>query len=107
MFRHYLTYQMALGFESVCRTTGNPELLRCAQAMLHHLSLALHRRDPKEVSKSFYVTLTYLRDCQELLDREHIDAFEVRGKWEVLNARLEQLCLDACSVEKGQLRMLG
>lgn len=114
MFKNYLTYEFALAFERSCASTGLPggppakdELLRCARQMFHHFNQSQYTKDSKERSRLLFVALTYLRDCKEVLDREKADTFEMKGRYEVLHGRLEQLCWDASKREGGQLRMIG
>lgn len=115
MFKHYLTYQFALRFEATCRTASpdipiplQSELLRCARAMLDHFSRALQATDPKEISRCMFVSLTYLRDCRETLAQAGLaPSEEFQSSFDVLQARLERICLEVCKSEGGQLRMLG
>jgi hypothetical protein len=113
MFKHYLTYQFANGFERDCSLLELPtphrnELVRCCRSMLLHLYKALQTSDKVEGSKCLFVALTYLHDCRDVLDTAGKFLNEIKGKYEVLNLRLEKLCEDASvSAEDGQLRMLG
>jgi hypothetical protein len=113
MFKNFLSYQIALGFEQTCSTLENlspqsrEDLRRCCHQMVQYFTRALHAVDPLERSRSLFVALTYLRDCKDVLDAAGVEQFDVRGRYLVLLGRLEQLCWDAAGCEQGQLRMLG
>lgn len=112
MQRHFLTYQLALGFDrALCaleaQAPDREELLRLSRQSLHYFHRAIHASDAIERARFYVVTLTYLRDCKEMLDRLNVSAFDIRGRYEVLHARLEQICWDESKAEGGQLRMFG
>lgn len=112
MYKHYLTYQLALSFDRACcalklSPARHGELMRCSRQMIVHFNQSLQAADPVDKSKSLYVAITYLRDCQGMLDEDGVDAFEIRGRWEVLHLRLEQMIGEVAKAEGGQLRMLG
>ncbi len=115
MFKNYLTYEFALAYERSCASAELPrgpkdELLRCARQMFHHFNQSQYAKDARERNRLLFVSLTYLRDCKEVLEREGalaFNSFEMKGRYEVLHGRLEQLCWDASKREGGQLRMIG
>jgi hypothetical protein len=113
MFRNFLSYQIALGFEQSCSLIENvspqsrDDIRRCAHQSVHYLTRAIHAGDPIERSRSLFLSLTYLRDCKDALDAAGVEQFDVRGRFLVLHGRLEQLCWESAGAEKGQLRMLG
>ncbi|MCM2324242.1 MAG: hypothetical protein NDJ90_13375 [Oligoflexia bacterium] len=113
MFKNYLTYQLASGFDRTCCAFDlafpeKKELMRCSRAMLLHLDLSLRATSAADKSKNLFVALTYLRDCKGVLESTGGPIpFELTGAYEVLHARLEQLCWDASGNEGGQTRMLG
>jgi hypothetical protein len=117
MFKNFLTHQIAQGFDRACgildfgpeasERKKKEELQHCARSMLHFLNRSAHTKDPKELQKFLFVAITYLRECREILDLYKVESFDVRGRYEVLHARLEQLCWEASKAENGQLRMLG
>ncbi len=81
--------------------------MRCSRQSVVYFNQSLQEADPTQKSKSLYVAITYLRDCRQMLDEDGVDTFEIRGRWEVLHTRLEQLVSEAAKAEGGQLRMLG
>lgn len=114
MFKHYLSYNLALSFHRSCLAVGVAQptikhrLMRSSEAMINHFAKSLYTRDGKEESKNFFVSLTCLRDCKDTLDEAKITwGKELDSQYSVLSARLEQLCLNASAAEKGQLRMFG
>jgi len=112
MFKNYLSYNLALSFDRECRTVkldfaAQNSLLKSSADMVRHFAESIHTEDAKKRSKSLFVALICLRDCKEVLDQNQVEGFEIRGRYEVLHARLEQLCLEASSSENGQLRMFG
>lgn len=112
MFKHYLTYEFALGFERDCSVLNLPprikqELSHCSTNMVNFFDLALRATKTAEKSKNIFVALTYLRDCREVLKAFSKEFSEIEGKYEVLQLRFERLCMEASEGERGQLRMLG
>jgi hypothetical protein len=112
MFKHYLTYQFALSFERGCRSLELPtpeknELLRCSRNLAHFFNQGVQAKEPPEACKAWFVSLTYLRDCQEILERASAWSADLRTVYPILEARLERLCTEAAAGESGQLRMLG
>lgn len=112
MFKNYLSYNLALSFDRECRSvnldsTARESLLHSSSDMVRHFASSIHTENKKDRSKSLFLALICLRDCKELLDRQGVESIEIRGRYDVLHARLEQLCLDASENENGQLRMLG
>ncbi len=112
MFKHYLTYQIAQSFDRLCGAAEMPvpskdRLLKSSRTMLAQFTRSLHVTDAAERSKALFVALICVRDCKETLDENRVEAFEIRGRWEVLHGRLEKLCEMAADAEKGQLRMFA
>lgn len=112
MFKNYLSYQLALSFDRECRMLEVPapllnRLMKSSADMVRHFAASLHTQDGKERSKGLFLALICLRDCNETLVENGINRFELRGRYEVLHGRLEQLCLAASEAEAGQLRMFG
>ena len=112
MFKHYLSYQLVLSFEQCCRglelePAVKGELLASCRKTVVHFSTALQTGDDRERLRSFCVALLCLRDCKEVLDRAGVTTFDVRGRWEVIHARMEHLCLEASEAEGGQLQLIG
>ena len=121
MFKHFLTYTLALAFHRSCCALdfppGIPEalakrqkdrLLRSSETLIHHFARAVHTQDIKEESRFLAVALLSLRDCRESFDEAGIAVqHEVRAQYRTLHGRLEQLVEKAASTEGGQLRMLG
>ena len=117
MFRHYLTYSLALSFHRFCCSIEIPaqipkekrdRLIRSSETLIHHFALAIHTPDRKEESRFLAVALICLRDCQETFDEWLIaPQHEIRAQFITLHGRLEQLVLKAAEAEGGQLRMLG
>lgn len=81
--------------------------MRSSETMLQHFSSALYATDKKERAKFYYVTLVALRDCRSVLLEAKVDYQPLYSQFEVLHGRLEQICLDFCTEDSGQLRMLG
>ncbi|MCC7442756.1 MAG: hypothetical protein IT285_14065 [Bdellovibrionales bacterium] len=111
-FKRFLTLQFASSFDRACTTVTLPprdqeELLRLSRQMMHHLSVAHHARTVEDEAKALFVSLTYLRDTRELLDRFGVGAGPAREYWVKLHDRLETHCLEVAGGEDGQLRMLG
>ena len=113
MFKNYLTYNLALSFHRSCLilaglSTGSKDrLMQSSETMIHHFARAIHTIDVQEEAKNLYVTLTCLRDCKETLDFEEVSAEGLHLQFQVLQARLEQLCLAVADKNHGQTRMLG
>lgn len=113
MYKYFLTYQLASRFEQECRrllhleAPTRSELLRCAQAVLIHVRRAVQTNDPKDESLALYVAITYLRDCNEMLEKSGGAPDGWKGPFELIHARLEDHILKAAGAEGGQLRMLG
>jgi len=116
MFKNYLTFQFAVSFDQACALIPLPipkksELQRCSRAMLNQFTRSLQTQDPLERSKCLFVSLTYLRDCGDLLKEVTLEAQaelqDITPKYEILNLRFERLCWEASSTEGGQLRMFG
>lgn len=112
MFKHYLSYQLVLSFEQSCRglelaPQSSSELLASCRKTVVHFATAIQTTDAKERLKNLCVALLCLRDCREVLDREDVKAFDVRGRYEVIHSRLENLCLEASDAEGGQLQLIG
>ena len=112
MFKNYLSYNLALSFDRECRSVEldfatRDSLIHSSSDMVRHFAASIHTENKKERSKSLFLALICLRDCKEVLDKNGIQSMEIRGRYDVLHARLEQLCLDASDSENGQLRMLG
>src|SRR2546423_1142916 len=113
MFKNYLSYSLALSFHQSCLSNNQIEpkfkerLMRSSETMIHHFAAAVHTQDPVEESKNLFVTLVCLRDCKETLDEAGILVGDLPLQFQVLHARLEEICLKAALSEDGQLRMLG
>ena len=116
MFKNYLSYQFAVGFERAVATLGasgkleqsvKNELMSCVRNMLQNFGRSLYVKDKKDRAKSLFVAVMYLRDCRELILKATGGMGDLQGPYDVLHGRLEQLCLDASEAEQGQLRMLG
>lgn len=113
MFKHFLTHQLAEGFDRSCQALNlaprdQEEVRRCSRNMLLYFNKSIRTTEPKERAKFLFVALTYLRDCQEILKAQKEPCgFEVVGRYQVLEGRLEQLFWESSEAENGQLRMLG
>ena len=112
MFRNYLTYQFAVGFDRDCALLALPantqmDLKRCSQCMITHLHRALAAPDGKDRSKDLFVALTYLKDCKEILDAAGVRENGILSRHDVLEGRLARMIESAAVDERGQLRMLG
>src|SRR5258708_39895745 len=97
MFKHYLTYTLALSFHrSCCGLQAIPQqkerLLRSAETLIHHFALAVHAQDKKEESRFLAVSLISLRDCKESFDEFGLPPqHELRSQFATLHGRMEQL----------------
>lgn len=116
MFKNYLTYQFSVGFHRSCGFITAPHekkerLMKSAATHLLQFSLAVRASDAKEELKFLCVALIALRDCKETLDEltalKTVFPDGFIAQYEVLHARMEQLCLKASEANGGQLRMLG
>ena len=112
MFRNYLTYQFAVGFDRDCSILDLPtgpkvDLKRCSQCMVTHLHRALASTTQTDRAKSLFVALTYLKDCKEILDGANVRARGILSRHDVLEARLARMIETEAEGERGQLRMLG
>ncbi|MEK6580285.1 MAG: hypothetical protein AABZ55_13755 [Bdellovibrionota bacterium] len=113
MFKHYLTYHFASGFERLCigaqfnKTLERDELIRCSRNVALFFEKAIRATDTKESAKNLFVALTYLRDCKDVMDRNEIHTWEIRTHYQVLCGRLETLFWESSEADQGQLRMLG
>ncbi len=112
MFKNYLSYQFAQGFDRACRASEvsaavKEKLVRSSEKMLDHFAKSLTAKDSTEEAKFFFVSLLCLRDCRDILSESGLVVPEIQSKYDVLHRRLEQLCLSGCKTEKNQLRLLG
>lgn len=113
MFKHYLTYHFAAGFERLCigaqiiDPRERDELVRCSRNVALFFERAIRATDTKESAKQLFVALTYLRDCKDVLDRNNIKSWEIRTHYQVLSGRIEGLFWESSEADQGQLRMLG
>ncbi|MBL7714314.1 MAG: hypothetical protein JNL01_02535 [Bdellovibrionales bacterium] len=116
MFKNYLTFNFAISFERECRAIDLPQplkgqLLRSSAQVVQQFTTSLHARKQADECRALFVALTSLRDCREILEesqKQHgTDWTKIRGHYEILHARVEQLCEAASRSENGQLRMLG
>ncbi|HTL11383.1 MAG TPA: hypothetical protein VL588_02780 [Bdellovibrionota bacterium] len=106
-FKRFLTLQFALAFDRACSTLENDELVRVSRLMLHHLTVSHHAQKREDEAKALFVSLTYLRDCKDLMEGLGSAAAAARPLWSRVHDRLEKDCLDAAAGEDGQTRMLG
>ncbi len=101
MFKNYLTYSFAIGFQRACFSleTGQIEksvkerLMRSCEQFVHAINSSIHATDPTEYSKFVCTALLNLRDCKETLVAAKVESFEIDGKYYILHGRLEQICL--------------
>ena len=112
MFRNYLTYNFGLNFHRSCVIVDLPaiareRLLRSSESVVHHLARAIQTSDPKEELRQLCVALLCLRDCRETLLEYAIRSRDLEARQEVLQDRLERLCLKASAAEGGQLALFG
>jgi hypothetical protein len=113
MFKHYLTYTLALSFHRSCctlelSTKQKERLLRSSETLIHHFARAVHTRDAKEESLNLTTALLCLRDCQDSLDEWGVSIqHPIRAQFTTLHGRMEQLVEKVARKEGGQLRMLG
>lgn len=76
--------------------------------MMQNFSEAVNSSGQTAKGKSFYLALNHLYDCGAVLRAEKRNQDQnIWGPYQVLQMRLERLCLKAAEEEKGQLRMLG
>jgi len=112
MFKHYLTYQMAVNLERSCawlevdRKTQH-EVMRQARAFLNHLNQSLRTTDALTRSRLLATALYQLRDCRETVLASGAQPLDWMRMWETVHARAERLLEQAANAEKGQLRLFG
>ena len=117
MFRNYLTYNIGLSFQRSCQTlaqrtdlSGLIGLTQSAGTFINHFARSIYTRDKKEESRLLFVALLALRDCKDILIQAKAtpeDHAAIWAQYELLHARMEQICLKASEGEDGQYRMLG
>jgi len=112
MFKHYLTYGFVVRFHRTCQSLALPipiqrRLMKSADQLLQYFTRSIHAKDPKDELKWLCVAVWSLRDCKEILTESGAKNDALNAEYDVLNQRLEQICLKASEVENGQLRMLG
>ena len=112
MFKHYLTFQMAVNFERSCAwlevdRKALHEVMRQARAFLNHFNSSLRVSKPAERSLHLTTALYQLRDCREVvLATGQLPDGWLRT-WETLHSRVEKILEEAAESEKGQLRLFG
>lgn len=112
MFKSYLTYNLALGFDQACRTLELPvplkdRLLRSSGTMVQHFSRSLYTQDPKEQARCFFVALVNLRDTKDILLEAGYPFSSIQSKYDFLHERMEKLCDKMADKENGQFRLFG
>lgn len=117
MFKHYLSYQLALSFHRSCQqlSLDHPELpqslhhrlMRSAEQMIHQFARAIYSTQPADEAKHFFACLINLRDCLESLEALSVEVSELKLQYNTLQGRLERICETLATDENGQLRMLG
>ena len=104
MFKHHLTYQLALGFDRNTRVAlidpaVRENLIQSSEKMLDHLARSFSTLDPVEESKNIVVALMCLRDCHNILVKAGLEVSNLKSKYEMLERRLETLCLKVLQPE--------
>ncbi len=112
MFKSYLTYNLALGFDQACRTLELPvalkdRLLRSSGTMIQNFSRSLYTQDTKEQARCFFVALMSLRDTKDIINESGHSFAQLQSKYDFLHERMEKLCDKVADKENGQFRFFA
>ena len=117
MFKNYLTHSFIVSFHQLCRglelQASAPTLqsfhrvLRSSEHLMVSFEKFLRASDDVQRGVCIYSALTNFRECREELVEMNQWSGDLEIKGAIVSARLEQLALEVCRSEMGQLRMLG
>ena len=98
MFKNYLTYSFAVGFQRGCTVLEVPfpfkdKITRSAARIVDQFAKSVKAASAQEELKHIAVALICLRDTQELLKEADVWSADLEAQYRVLKKRLELLCM--------------